>query len=335
MSVRERLRGVLSRLGPRRPARRELLVGLVVAPLAIAGPAPEACADPVFPAAGALGLTPPAGMSVSRRFAGFEHPAGASIILVEMPPEAWDQINGRFTPEALAATGFRVKGGAETLPVAGGEGFVLRGTQPANGLTYAKWVAVVRGAPGTGLVTVQVPEKAARQVPAAAVEAALRTIAFRPKAGLTDQVAALPYTVGDMAGYRPAAVFAGSSLLLTEGPKDVDPEREQPVIVVAPSLGQAPVPSGAEVAVARRLLASQKDFADVKVTDEARSSRGGAVVVRLRGTETDTKSGRALGVTQTMVFDGKRYLRVLGFADAGRTDALDRADRVAASVAMR
>jgi hypothetical protein len=138
-----------------------------------------------------------------------------------------------------------------------------------------------------------------------------------------------------MAGYRPAAVFAGSSLLLTEGPKDVDPEREQPVIVVAPSLGQAPVPSGAEVAVARRLLASQKDFADVKVTDEARSSRGGAVVVRLRGTGTDTKSGRALGVTQTMVFDGKRYLRVLGFADAGRTDALDRADRVAASVAMR
>ncbi|MCX4196223.1 hypothetical protein OMR07_12095 [Methylobacterium organophilum] len=86
---------------------------------------------------------------------------------------------------------------------------------------------------------------------------------------------------------------------------------------------------------AAQALASQKDFADVKVTDEARSSRGGAVVVRLRGTGTDTKSGRALGVTQTMVFDGKRYLRVLGFADAGRTDALDRADRVAASVAMR
>ena len=71
------------------------------------------------------------------------------------------------------------------------------------------------------------------------------------------------------------------------------------------------------------------------VTDEARSSRGEAVVVRLRGTGTDTKSGRALGVTQTMVFNGQRYLRVLGFADAGRPDALDRADRVAASVAMR
>ncbi len=157
MSVRERLRGALSHLVPQRPARRVILAGLVFAPLAIA--AREARADPVFPGAGALGLTPPAGMSVSRRFAGFEHPAGASIILVEMPPEAWDQINGRFTPEALAATGFRVKGGAEPLPVAGGEGFVLRGTQPANGLTYAKWVAVVRGAPGTGLVTVQVPRR--------------------------------------------------------------------------------------------------------------------------------------------------------------------------------
>ncbi len=100
-------------------------------------------------------------------------------------------------------------------------------------------------------------------------------------------------------------------------------------MIVAPSLGQAPVPAGSEVAFARRLFTAQKDLTGAAVTDEARTTRGDAVVVRLRGTGTDTKTGRTLGIRQTMVFEGGRYLRVLGFADAARTDALDRAERVA------
>lgn len=337
MTDRTPRHGLLARLVPKSRALGGLLAGLMAGlmagPTASSGPA--LAAEPVFPPAGSLGLAPPPGMIPSSSFAGFEHRAGASIILVEMPPEAWNQINGKFTPEALAPSGFRVNGGPEPLTVAGGEGFVLRGRQSANGLTYAKWVAVVRGDTGTGLVTVQVPEKAARQVPAPAVEAALRTIAFRPKASLAEQVAALPYTVGDMAGFRPMGVFAGNGLILTEGPKDIDPEREQPLVVVTPSLGQVPVPEGAEVAYARRLFTTQKDLRDLAITNEERSSRGEAVVVRLRGTGTDTKNGRALGMTQTTVFDHGRYLRVIGVADAGRDEALARAERVAASVAMR
>lgn len=324
------LRALFARFLPR---LRGLLAGLAGASLALGFQA--RAAEPVFPPAGALGLAPPPGMSPAKAFTGFEHRSGASIILVEMPAEAWGQIDGRFTPEALAATGFKVKGGREPLPVSGGEGFVLRGTQAANGLTYAKWVAVVRGAPGTGLVTVQVPEMAAKQVPAASVEAALRTIAFRAKASVADQVAALPYAIGDTAGFRPAIVFAGNGLILTDGPKDVDPEREQPAIIITPSLGQAPVPEGAEAAFARRLFTTQKDARDVAVTGEERSTRGDAVVVRLRGTFTDAKNGRPMGTTQTMVFEDGRYLRVIGYADAAKADALARAERVAASVAMR
>lgn len=322
------------RVRSRRPSRRP---GFVTLLLVLVAPflSPARAAEAVFPPAGSLGLAPPKGMVPAKSFSGFEDRSGASIILVEMPPEAWDQIAGKLTPEALGATGFRVKGERQPLPVAGGEGFVMRGSQVANGLTYAKWVAVVRGASGTGLVTVQVPEMAARQVPDAAVEAALGSIAFRPKASLTDQVAALPFRVGDMAGYRPVAVIAGNGLLLTDGPKDVDPTREQPAIVVSPSLGKAPFPAGSESVVARRLFTGQKDTKDIAITAENRSRRGGAVVVHLRGTGIDTRTDRPLALTQTMVFDGPRYLRVIGFAGADRSDALARADRVAASVAMR
>lgn len=328
-------RTLLTRTRARLPSLRGPCTGLVAGLVATLAVIPPARAEPVFPPAGSVGLAPPAGMGPAMGFSGFEHRSGASIILTEMPPEAWDQISRKFTPEALAASGFRVEGRREVLPVQGGEGFVLRGSQSANGLSYAKWVAVVRGAPGTGLVTVQVPEAAAKQVPGEAVEAALRTIAFRPKASVADQVAALPYTIGDTAGFRPAIVFAGNGLVLTEGPKDVDPQGEQPAIIITPSLGQVKVPQGTESALARKVFAAHKDARDLAVTGEDRATRGDAIVVRLRGTYTDARTSRPMAMTQTMVFEGDRYLRVLGFADAAKADALARAERVAASIAMR
>ncbi|WP_407529200.1 hypothetical protein [Methylobacterium oryzisoli] len=317
------------------PLSRRAL-GRLVALAALAGlPAVALAAEPVFPPASSIGLVPPPGMTPAQGFSGFEHRSGASIVIMEMPAEAYAEISRKFTPEALRPTGFSVKGEGEPLAVTGGEGRLLRGAQAAHGLTYAKWVAVVRGGAGTGLVTVQVPEQAAAQVPGEAVEAALRSIAFRTPASLDDQIAALPYTIGDRAGFRPVRVLLGNSLLLTEGPKDVDPGRTQPMIIIAPSLGQAAVGAGQEGAFARKALGSLRDLKDVAVTDETRSTRGTNAVVRLRATATDLKTGRPLAVTQTMLFDGPRYLRVIGMAEAGEADAIDRAERVAASITTK
>ncbi|QRE74904.1 hypothetical protein [Methylobacterium aquaticum] len=318
-----------------RAARGPLLaVGLRLAVLSLLTQ-PALAAEAVFPAAGSVGLVPPPGMTPSKSFAGFEHRSGASILITEMPAEAYGQLVERFTPEALRATGFEARGSGTALGVAGGEGRVLRGRQAANGLTYAKWVAVVRGASGTGLVTVQVPEAARRQMPDEAVEAALSTIAFRAPGSLADQIAALPYTVGDLAGFRPVRALMGNALMLTDGPKDIDPDGVQPLVVVAPSMGRAAVPEGQEGVFARKALATFREIKDVTVTDEDRATRDGAVVLRLRATGSDARSGRPVAVAQVIRFEGSTYLRVLGLAPADRPEALARAERVAASVAPR
>ena len=292
-------------------------------------------AEAAFPPAGSVGLVPPPGMTPAKAFAGFEHRSGASILIAEMPAEAYGPLVEKFTPEALRATGFEAREAGMPLGVVGGEGRVLRGRQAANGLAYAKWVAVVRGGAATGLVTVQVPEAARGQVPDEAVEAALSTIAFRSPGSLADQMAALPYGVGDLAGFRPVRTLMGNALMLTDGPKDIDPDGVQPMIVVAPSLGRAAVPTGQEGAFARKALASFREIKDVTVTGEERTSRDGAVVHRLRAAGVDPKSGRAVVLTQTIRFDPAGYLRILGLAPADRTEALARAERVAASVTMR
>ncbi len=91
----------------------------------------------------------------------------------------------------------------------------------------------------------------------------------------------------------------------------------------------------ARSAFARKALATFREIKDVTVTDEDRATRDGAVVLRLRATGSDARSGRPVAVTQVIRFDGPTYLRVLGLAPADRPEALARAERVAASVAMR
>ncbi|MET7241835.1 hypothetical protein ABZT49_00545 [Methylobacterium sp. EM32] len=314
-------------------ALRAARVLAVLGPLACA--TPVLAAEAVFPPAASVGLAPPPGMTPSKAFAGFEHRSGASILITEMPAEAYGQLVEKFTPDALRATGFEASGSGAALTVAGGEGRVLRGRQAANGQSYTKWVAVVRGGAGTGLVTVQVPESARAQVPDAAVEAALTTIAFRAPGSLAEQMAALPYTVGDLAGFRPVRTLMGNALMLTDGPKDIDPDGAQPLVVVAPAMGRAAIPAGQEGAFARKALATFREITTVTVTDEERTTRDGTVFLRLRANGTDPKSGRPVAVTQVIRFDGPGYLRVLGLAPADRAEALARTERVAASVAMR
>lgn len=296
---------------------------------------PSRAGDPIYPSGASIGLVPPSGMTPSVAFAGFEHRSGASIVIIEMPPEAYGQLAEKLTPEALRPTGFLVREAGDALPLAHGEGRILRGRQSAHGLSYAKWVALVRDGAGTGVITVQVPEGSDGQVPPEAVEDSLRTITFREAQSLSQQMTGLPYTVGNMAGFRPVKVLAGSSLLLTEGPKDFDADGAQPIVVVASSMGEAPVGTGSETAFARKALGGLQHVKGLEVTQEDRSIRGSAVVVRLRGSGTDVKSGRLVGVTQTILFDGPRYLRIIGTAPAEHAEALARADRVAASIAFR
>src|SRR5205809_796913 len=75
------------------------------------------------------------------------------------------------------------------------------------------------------------PEAQSR--PAAAIKAALTTIAIRPPLAIEDQVSALPFRLTERAGFRPVRAMAGNALFLTDGVKDVVVGAEQPIAIVA------------------------------------------------------------------------------------------------------
>ncbi len=288
-----------------------------------------AWADPVFPRASSVGLEPPAGMAVADDFLGFQ--AGkASIVIIEMPKVAYPQINGnrqRLAEKFVAAK-------AEDFSVAGAQGFIIRGTQEVAGQSFRKWALVLDASAQTAMVTVQVPAED-DSISDAAVETALRSIALRDRPGLPEQIAALPFVVGDSAGFRPVAVIAGAGLLLTEGPKDVDPDAAQPVVVISTSL-QYPPPAAQRSLYARNVLKTVKDMKNVEIISEKLFEAGGAQWAEIRGKVDTAKSDTPIAVSFFMRFgEGSSLLMVQTARITEQKRYAERVRRLALSVKPR
>ena len=95
--------------------------------------APARAADPVYPVNSRIGLTAPAGFTPSTKFPGFENPqASAAILLVELPGDAYADVEKGFTDEALKARGMTVQL-REPLTFKDGKGFFVSGPQESGG----------------------------------------------------------------------------------------------------------------------------------------------------------------------------------------------------------
>ena len=318
-----------------RIARTSAIVLAFVAALLIGRPDRVAAAEATYPKGSSIGLVPPSGFEPAAGFSGFEDKAHkASIVIVEMPVEAYGQIVSQMTPDALKATGMVAQGDPGDWPLAGAQARILRGRQMAGGLTFAKWV-VIAGAPtATAMVTAQIPEESRAAVPDAAIEAALRSIVFRAPESLDDQIAALPFAIGDRAGLRVVRTMAGSGLYLTEGPHDTVKDASQPIVIVASNLGQAPPPA-ARAAFARKAIAGVKQIADLKIASETNDATGPVEWARIEGTGTDATTGTPIRVVQVVRFEGLGYVRVIGLAREPSSDIAERTRRLAGSITLR
>lgn len=300
----------------------------MIAALVAALAAPQA-ADAVFAKEGAIGLVPPPAMRAAEGFAGFEDPAtGASITFAELPAEAYPAIAARFDAGGALANGVTLAGAPEPLTLAGTPARLYRGSQAAGGGRYAKWLLVVNGAKVTALVTAQAPADVGERL-RPAIEAALKSVRLRAPVDLESEIAALPFSIGDRAGFRAVRTLMGSGVVLTEGPRDVDPDTTQPVAIVVASLG--PVPVLDRVATARRAF---EGFGGMKGIVRAEEGAVGDDGYRIAGTAA-TAAGKPIALVQHMRFAAAGgYLRIVCVAPAA-IDVAARCDRLAASVAPR
>jgi len=291
---------------------RLVTIALSLALALFAGPGIGQAAEAVFPGGSSIGLAPPPGLALSSNFSGFEDAAkGTSVVITEMPVDAYASLAAKFNPEGLRETGIETAGPPENWPVQGSVvSKLLRGSQMAAGIKYRKWIVLVGAPTTTAMVTVQIPEGVPGGLSDADVEQALRTIVVRAPPSLEEQITALPFRLSDAAGFRPIRVIAGATLLLTEGANDVATNSTQPMIIVASNLNTAPEPSE-RMDFARQAFASLTGIKDVRSDNETSSQADGAEWVDIDGSAKDAASGDTLYVAQIARFEASRYVRAI------------------------
>ncbi len=297
------------------------VVGLVLAlSVPLGTPLPAHAAEAVFPAGSRFGFQPPADMVPSRRFAGFERrEGGATLSVVELPPNAFAELVTNFTDANLLAQGFAVEK-REPMKIGEAEAMLFTGEQPSapgtEGPTVRKLLLLVGDPSVTGMIVAQA-------LPDTETEASLRAlitnVTIRPPLSLAQQVDALPFRIADPAGFRPVRVLAGNSVLMTEGPKDQTLSVEQPILVLAQAVQQPPAAEQRDGFARSALYANQtmKDF----VIERAQSyRRNGVDWHEIVARAVDVPSSKPIVVAQTIRFAPDGYLRAVGIVREDQRD---------------
>jgi hypothetical protein len=295
-------------------ARRILLAML----LALTTAAAQAQTKAVFPPGSRVGLVPPQGFVTGKTFKGFaDAEKNAMILITELPASAYQALEERVAGEQLEKQGIKVES-REAVTLATGPGFLVAGRQEAGGIGFRRWVLFGSAPELTAIVSAQVPESAQETYPEAVVRAALATFAVRAKAPVEEQLGSLPFTVGELSGFRFVRVLPGNAALLTDGPNDGVEVAEQPLVLISVGRG-APGSAAAERdRFARGVLAETPGVKDVRLTRSEPLRIGGQQGHEILAEAKDVKTGTDVMVAQWLRFGTNGHLRMVGMARKDR-----------------
>lgn len=310
---------------------RSLSAALVLTALAAA---PALGADAIFPPGSKLGLVPPPGLKASETFRGFEDRANnTAILLLEMPSEAYRDVEKAMTADGLKKQGVMVEK-RENVTLKSGKAILIVGRQTAEGAKLRKWILVASTPEATALVTALIPENAQNVYPDGAMRTALASLEVRGSIPIEEKINLLPFKLEDYANLRAFRVEP-NTIFLTDGPKDSLDATEQSLLVVSAAVG-GPAETASRESFARNLFSGVPGYKDVQIT--------GSDVIRLAGQQTyqlmaeakDSNTGKDVRLVQWLRFGNGAFVRFLGIARADQwSDAFPRFRTVRDSLASR
>ncbi|TCT04309.1 hypothetical protein [Aquabacter spiritensis] len=294
-------------------------LALALAALVLSGGL-AAAADPVFPKGSTVGLVPPVGMVESHAFSGFQDAATqSSILIVEMPPQAYEQVAAGFTDAALATKGITVESrgtlalGDPALKDA--KTLLVTGRQQAGSLAARKWVLLAGTDQATALVTIQVPVGTGDALTDEKVRETLATLAFRPPPSAEDLLATLPFRLGDRSGFRLVKVVGNSAAILTDGPKDVIDGAEQPIFVAGVAAGNPREDDRRQFAL--RALSSVPGVKDMRIERAEAMRIAGQPGFEILADGKDMGGQDDVKIVQWLRFGQNAHLRMVAIVKTG------------------
>ncbi len=301
--------------------RRALLVFLWAA--AFLSPGPGAGAQDAklqFIPGKPIGMTPPPGFVLSRKFSGFEiTESGSSFLVAEFPPQAYPQLIASMTEAAFARQGITIRS-RKDVNVDNANGVSLAASQTVGDRTVNKWILLLGGKAATVMITAQ--DVSGKVLNDESVRAVFASVRFRAVQSLDEQLAGLPFSVTSLSGFRIVRTFAGNGIILTRGPKDIVDDASQPVVIIVRPLAAAYPTNVAPAILSERLIRSIKSIAIARIGNTIKAPVAGANGHEVTGMAMDKPTGKPVTVTQWLRLDAGKQIRALAVVPAGELEQL-------------
>jgi hypothetical protein len=192
-----------------------------------------AMAVPVFPPGVRVGLEPAPGLSLSRRFPGFEDAARhVAVTILDLPAVAYDKLmRSANAKDQQGMTGVK----RESFLFASGTGLLVSGEGNNNGLPVHRWFLVASAAEEqvpnlAALVRVEVPDAARTLYTDAIVRRMLASVTFR-RVPLQEMVGLLPFKLTAMAGFKVVKALPDGLVVADDG-KEAPSEKPYAIITI-------------------------------------------------------------------------------------------------------
>jgi hypothetical protein len=284
--------------------------------LAVLGPAG---AEPVFPPGSRIGLEPPPQMAPSKRFSGFEDPAReAAVLVLDLPSAAYKEVEASLFAKPQKDVQGLVR---RSFPFKEGTAHLAEGTADANGKSVHKWFFLATAAEGpvpdlTAFITVEVPEGARVIYTDAAIEAALRSVTYR-QAPIDEQLAMMPFKLGDRAGFHVRRVTPPSTVVLTEDGAGGLFDKGYVIVSIAPG---GPARSSDRARFAQDLINSAP-VRDLSLQFGENMRIGGQPGNEVRASAKDA-DGKPIRIVQWLRFGSNGFMRIVAVSPQDEWDAL-------------
>jgi hypothetical protein len=262
----------------------------------------------------------PAGFVPARQYTGFvNEAAGTSLVVVELPAAAYEQLASGLTPEALAKKGIAK---AEPAKLAREEPYLfMRGEQASGQGPVAKFLVAFRDKDVTALITANVQKSALERgaIKSADVEQMLASATLAPQPAPAREV----FRLGYLGPFLPAGSILGTTRAYTLDGK-LEPAQKgekRAVLIVAPSLDQRQVDAPEQQAEA--LLGGLPGLTDLAVVGRRKLEISGMETIEILGQARDNDGADAVALYQALILPKSGgYYRIVGQMPSADKDVL-------------
>jgi hypothetical protein len=273
-------------------------------------PRPALTADTVFLPGVRIGLTPLVGLVRAKSFIGFEsEDQSVKVLVAELPPEAYGEVAGAFKSNPAGMGGIK----PESIETAAGTAYYTAENARDGAASVRRYSMILPGGTFSGYVAVQIPENAARIFTDDAVRQMFSTAVIRKEVPVEEQLALMPFKVGDLGGFKTVRTLPPSAALFLADGDEATGFEVAPFMVIG-VMGSKPAQPDDRGRFAQQAATTIPGVRDARITMSEPIRIDGMAGYETRIDATSGKDNTAVTVVQWLRFGDQNSLRIIGSA---------------------